>query len=82
MPSTGVFDSLQLYSFYDLGSVTNVDPGGPTGSVSLASTGLGARFGIMDRYFGSVEITKQLRNSGGGIDDSSPRLFVSLTGEF
>lgn len=82
MAGNGVFKNLQLYGFYDLGSVSNIDPGGPIGSVSLASTGLGARFGFTDRHSGSIEITKQLRNSGGGIDDSTPRLFVSFKGEF
>lgn len=78
---TGPADALQLYGFYDVGSISNLDTDTTSDSVSLASAGLGARFSFLNRYSGTVEIAKQLRNSGGGIDND-PRIFFSLSGEF
>jgi len=74
----GFLDSLQLYAFADAGSVSDVSGG----SSRLSSAGLGARFGVAGNFRSSVEINKQMRNTGGGIDSESPRLFVSISGEF
>ena len=82
MQKTGPLSSLQLFGFYDIGGVSNLDPGSPAGTQHLASTGLGARFGFGKGYSGSIEIDKQLKNSGGGIVDTNPRIFISMKGEF
>lgn len=74
----GFWDDLQLYGFADAGSVSDI--GGE--SSFLSSAGLGARFGLMDNYRGSIEVSRQMQNTGGGIDTKSPRLFVSFSGEF
>lgn len=79
MQNTGFLDSLQLYAFADAGSVSDV---AGSGSSELASAGLGARFGLAGNYRGSVEINRQLRNTGGGVDTKSPRVFLSISGEF
>lgn len=76
--NTGFLDSLQLYGYADAGSVSDV--GG--GSSRLSSAGLGARFGINQNFRGSVEVNRQMSNTGGGVDTRSPRLFVSISGEF
>ena len=78
----GIFDSLQLYGFYEAGSVSNLDADALPGTNTLASAGLGARFAFMERYSGSIELAKQVRNTSGGINNSSPRVFFSLSGEF
>lgn len=70
VPNTGFLDSLQLYAFADTGRVSDV----AGGSSRLSSAGLGARFAFAGNYRGSVEINRQLRNTGGGIDSRSPRL--------
>lgn len=80
-PKPGVFDSLQLYGFYEGGSVSNRDPGAAAGSDTLVSAGLGARFAFMERYSGSVEVAKQVRNDTGATD-GSPQVFFSISGEF
>ena len=78
----GVFDSLQLYGYYETGSASNLDADAPQGSDTLLSAGLGARFAFKERYSGSVELAKQVRNTAGAIDDASPRVFFSISGEF
>jgi hemolysin activation/secretion protein len=80
-PKPGVFDSLQFYGFYEGGSVSDLDPGTSTDSDTLIAAGLGARFAFMDRYSGSLEIAKQVRNDTGATD-GSPQVFLSISGEF
>ena len=82
MTQTGPLDGLQLYGFYDVGRVSNIDPDASTGSASLASGGLGARFSFLDRYSGSLEFAKPIRNTGSGSDDNSSQVFFSISGEF
>ena len=50
-------------------------------AASLASGGLGVRFGFLDRYTGSVELAKPNHRTG-GLDDPSWRLFFNLSGAF
>lgn len=75
---TEFLDSLQLYAFADIGTVSDVG----SGSSQLSSAGLGARFNLADNYRGSIEINKQLKNTGGGIDTQTPRVFVGISGDF
>ena len=77
----GKLNSLQFYSFYDVGWAATLTPGASTQSANFASAGLGARFAFLDRYSASIEVAKQLRLTG-GTPDSYPRLFVSLSGRF
>jgi len=77
--NSGFLDSLQLYAFADAGSVSDV---GGAGSSQLSSAGLGARFGLAGNYRGSIEVNQQLRNTDGGVDTGSPRVFLSISGEF
>ncbi len=79
---TGIFDALQYYSFIDGARVSNLDDNASGNWDSLSSAGLGARFNFNEHYIGSIEVAKQLRISTGEKDHNSPRLFVSLTGEF
>lgn len=78
LQDTGFLDDLQIYAFADAGQVSDV--GG--GSSRLASTGVGARFGLAGNYRGSIEVNKQLRNTGGGVDTQSPRVFLTISGDF
>lgn len=78
-----VLDSYELYGFYDFGAVWN-DTGDQTDRDSLASTGLGARFGYEGRIFGGVELAKPLTRSvaGEGSDGKDWRIFFRLSANF
>lgn len=81
LANSGVFDSLQFFGFYEGGSVSNLDPSAAVGRESLVSAGLGARFGFMDRFSGAIELADQVHN-GAGATESSPQIFLSVSGEF
>jgi len=72
----------QLYTFYDIGKVwnRNVVAGTEAEEDSLSSTGLGARFNILDSLSGGVEGSVPLTRkvAAYGDDGASPRLFFNL----
>lgn len=78
----GFVENLQLYSFYDAGSVWNLDEGADPEAVSLTSAGVGARFSINETYSGSVEYAQQLSNTGAPLNEEPGSIYFSLRGEF
>lgn len=79
-----VLDGYQFYAFYDFGAVWQTE-NVTGGSVSLASTGVGARLNLTDWLTGTVEITKPLTRSVSTADSgegTDPRIFFSLTARY
>lgn len=77
--------SYQLYGFYDGGMVWNRNAAvGQKSSESLTSTGLGARFNILEPVSGGVELAVPLTKkvSANGDDGYGPRVFFSLAYRF
>ncbi len=76
-----IIPSYQLYSFWDFGKVwiRNASPGQKE-SPSIASTGLGMRFNILQPISGGVEVGLPLTKlvNANGQDGRSPRAFFSL----
>lgn len=81
VPHPAQLNSLEFFSYYDVGKVSDVHPLSAPTSANIASAGLGARFAFLKRYSASIEVDKQLRNTLAALDPS-PRLFVSLSGRF
>lgn len=73
--------SLQLYSFYDNGSVWRIDHTTREVRASAASAGLGARFNIMNKVSGYMEVADPLTGSVAtrGDHGRKPRFFFSLS---
>ncbi|MCP4526125.1 MAG: ShlB/FhaC/HecB family hemolysin secretion/activation protein [Aestuariibacter sp.] len=76
---------LQPYAFYDIGVTWNrLDTTGDDKKNSLASTGLGLRFGITDYVSGSFETALPLTRlvDDNAVDGDHPRYFFKLTASF
>lgn len=73
--------SVQLYSFYDNGSVWRIDHTTREARASAASAGLGARFNVMNRVSGYIEVADPLTGSVAtrGDHGRKPRFFFSLS---
>ena len=79
---SSILSQYQLYTFYDIGRVWNINPiaGSEKSHDSLASAGLGARFNVMKSVTGGVEgavpLTRDVtaRNNAG----DEPRVFFNL----
>jgi hemolysin activation/secretion protein len=77
------FDSYQLYTYYDLGTVWLADPGpGTNDEYSLASTGVGVRANINANLYGYAEVGFPLTREVASEGNSDPRFFFSVTGRF
>ena len=78
------FRYLQPYAFYDIGGIWNIDRIDPTDieSASLASAGLGVRFGVWEYFSGSLEVSKPLTRIVANEGNDDIRVFFSLTGRF
>lgn len=77
--------SLQIYSYYDLGSVKDRETLNTLArSGSMSSAGIGTRFEYTEWLSGSVEYSKPLTRdvAAEGIDGDKARLFFTLTGRF
>ncbi len=83
---TQFFSQYQLYGFIDGGEVWNVDAVAGTESEksALASTGLGARFNLLESVSGSVEGSLPIRRkvAAYGEDGAAPRAFFGLQYRF
>jgi len=58
--SNPMVNSFQLYAFYDLGEVWNMDPANPMRQASLSSAGAGVRLGLTHGFYFSLEVAKPL----------------------
>ena len=77
--------SYQLYGFYDIGNVwIRNNSAGQKASESLADTGIGVRFNVMEPVSGGLELAVPLTRqvAADGQDGKSPRLFFSLAYHF
>lgn len=74
------FNAFQLFGYYDIGTVWNVDT--TTDNNSLASTGLGVRANFTPWLSGSAEMGVPLTKQVSVQNDHDPRFFFSLTGRF
>lgn len=73
----------QLYGFYDLGTVWNMDAGGATSQrFSLASLGAGVRMTLQHDIAVSIEIAKPLTRRVAAEGGKPLRVFVSLSASF
>jgi hemolysin activation/secretion protein len=73
--------SFQLYGFYDIGAVWLRNPSnGQNPEASLADTGVGLRFNVMESLSGGLECALPLTRSvaADGQDGKRPRAFFSL----
>lgn len=75
-----LFESLQVYGFYDMGAVWNRNASGPFRRHSLSSTGIGLRTNLPRSIFVSLEavqpLTRPVETSG---SNTHPRYFFSLS---
>lgn len=73
--------SLELYSFYDIGSVWHIDNTDREWRDSAASMGAGVRFTLSTRLIGYMEVADPLTGNvpTRGDEGTSPRFFFSLT---
>jgi hemolysin activation/secretion protein len=77
------FDSYQLYTYYDLGTVWIDEPGpGVADEASLASAGLGIRANVNPNLYGYLELGFPLTRNVASEGNQDPRLFFSVTGRF
>lgn len=72
--------SLDLYTFYDIGSVWHIDSSTRERRDSAASAGAGARFTIQKRLIGYIEVADPLSGTvpARGDHGNKPRFFFSL----
>ncbi len=79
---------LQLYGFYDIGGIWNINPAAGTPKKdTLASAGLGFRFGLKNNLSGALEVANPLTrpvfaNNNTGDGGNSPRIFFRLTARY
>lgn len=75
-------DQYQVYAFYDVGKVWNIDSiaGSEKGSEALSSTGLGLRFNMLESITGGVEgaVPIKHRVAARNEDGNDPRVFFNL----
>ncbi len=78
----GFLPTYQLYTFYDIGRVwnRNIQAASEASTQSLSSTGLGARFNLLDTFSGSAEFALPLTKkvAAYGDDGYAPRVFFAL----
>ena len=77
----------QLFAFYDLGAVWQIDTAGKfltSNRQSVASAGLGVRFNLWDNVSGLVEVAKPLTRSvlARGSDGDEARVFFNVGARF
>ncbi len=75
-------DYAMLYGFGDYGAVWNYESGSRHGRRSLASAGLGLRFGVFQRIDASVELAKPFITVPTSTADRFPRVFFTLSTRF
>lgn len=75
-------DYAVAYGFGDYGAVYNYEGGTRHGRRSLASTGIGLRFGVFRRIDASVELAKPFISTPFATQDRAPRAFFTLTTRF
>lgn len=79
----GTINSMQVFGFYDVGTVWNKDATTSDGKRdSIASTGVGVRSKITDNISADATLAFPLTVDVGTKDDHKARWFVSLTGRF
>jgi hemolysin activation/secretion protein len=81
-PGWKYLNSLQYFTFYDIGKVWNVLPADLTGlpqQQSAASAGVGVRISFNQYVFGAAEFAQPLTKVVATYGDTTPRIFVSLT---
>ncbi len=82
LADTSILSQYQLYGFYDIGKVWNIDPivGSENSHDSLSSAGIGARFNLLKSVSGGVEgavpLTRDVAARGNAGDE--PRVFFNL----
>jgi len=77
------FNSYQLYSYYDIGSITiNKAAPGTSDSLSLASLGAGIRANFTSNLYGYLEVGLPLTRNIASEDNKDPRIFFSLTARY
>lgn len=82
-PSGGWFESYQPYVFYDIGKVwTNVPAVGEQNHESLASTGLGVRFNLINDFSGEAQLAVPLTHQVASERDEDARFFFNLLKRF
>ncbi len=75
-------DYAVAYGFGDYGAVYNYEGGTRHGRRSLASTGVGLRFGVFRRIDASVELAKPFITTPLSTLDRAPRAFFTLSTRF
>ncbi|MGF7177489.1 ShlB/FhaC/HecB family hemolysin secretion/activation protein [Azospirillum doebereinerae] len=75
-------DYAMLYGFADYGAVWNYESGTRHGRRSLASAGVGLRFGVFQRVEGSLELAKPFITVPTSTLDRSARAFFTLSTRF
>ncbi|CBS90073.1 ShlB/FhaC/HecB family hemolysin secretion/activation protein [Azospirillum lipoferum] len=75
-------DYAVAYGFGDYGAVYNYEGGTRHGRRSLASAGVGLRFGVFRRVDGSVEAAKPFITTPFSTQDRAPRVFFTLSTRF
>lgn len=78
-------DSYEVYGFYDVGAVWQIDGADPENRQSLASAGVGVRTNLVENFWGALEFAVPLTRSP-TVDrddgDKAPRLFFSVIKRF
>lgn len=75
--------SYQLYGFYDIGRIWNIDPESTTPrSQSLASLGAGLRLALQHHINASIEIAKPLTRIVAAENGKPLRVFITLSAAF
>ncbi len=69
----------QLYSFYDIGAVWNLDALTQPAKQSAASTGIGARFHFTNWLAGNLEVDKPLTKNVTAEDNRNLRVYFGIT---
>lgn len=78
-----ILTSPQLYVFYDVGQVWNIDPAaGQPNSQSLASTGLGLRLDLFRRVSANIELAKPLTRDIASRGNRHVRTLFSILARF
>lgn len=78
-----IFTNLQLYVFYDIGKVWNIDPAaGQPKSQSLASAGPGVRFDLSRQVSANLELAEPLTRDIASRGNRHTRLLFSVLSRF
>lgn len=83
LPAGNIFINPQLYVFYDIGKVWNIDPTvGQPKSQSLASAGPGLRFDLPHQVSADIELAKPLTRDIASRGNRDTRLLFSIVSRF